>query len=270
MKIAFCFLTQSDVLHPGIWRAFFADAPADRFNIYCHAKTPGGITGSFLAGKIIREYVPTQHGHISIVAASLALFDAAFADDAENAYFILLSESTIPIVPFAVIRDELALCDARSLVSFSVPPPRSEHHARLEAVANNEIFTRAFYAHDQWVVLHRRHVEALRGRSYLTRFAQVFAADEHYFMNVLVNAQHVPLDQFINRRTTFVNWQEREIRRRIHRETGRILSETVHPKTYRSLSAADLETAEDAWFFRKVAASCDCDVVLERLRAPRE
>src|SRR5262249_52461715 len=147
------------------------------------------VKSHFLAGRIISERVSTRHAHISIVDATLALFAAAYCDDAENQYFILLSESTIPIVPFAAICSELARCESRSLIPFSVPPPGTEHHARLQTIANNAIFAKAFYLHDQWIVLHRRHVAALLDRSALAQFARVFAADEHYIMNVLVHVK---------------------------------------------------------------------------------
>src|SRR5262249_19140386 len=97
---------------------------------------------------------------------------------------------------------DLARCESRSLIPFSVPPPGTEHHARLQTVANHAIFAKAFYHHDQWIVLHRRHVAALLDRSALARFARVFAADEPYIMNILVHVKGVPLDQIDSRRTT--------------------------------------------------------------------
>ena len=268
MKIAFCFLTLAEPHHPGVWEAFFADAPSDAFTLYCHPKEPERVTSSLLAGRIIAERVPTRQGDVSIVAATLALYEAAYRDDPDNEYFVLVSESTIPIARFAAIRDELERAAQRSLIPYSVPPPGSEHHQRLNSVANNAIFADAFYFHDQWVVLHRRHVAALLDRSYLPHFAKLFAADEHYIMNVLVHAQRVPLDQVISRRTTYANWKDREVRLYKHSQTGIILGRTDHPKTYGTLAAADLAAAQDCWFFRKVAASCDCSLALERLRPP--
>src|SRR5262249_19140389 len=68
--------------------------------------------------------------------------------------------------------------------------------------------------------------------------------------------------------TTFANWREPEVKISPHPEIGGAIAQTVHPKTYHSLSASDLQVAGDAWFFRKVAASCACDLVLERIRSP--
>jgi hypothetical protein len=44
------------------------------------------------------------------------------------------------------------------------------------------LFAKAFYLHDQWIVLHRRNLAALLDRSALAQFARVFGADEHYIM----------------------------------------------------------------------------------------
>jgi hypothetical protein len=266
MKIAFCFLTQGDLLQPALWQAFFATAPQGRCNVYCHPKTPAAVTSEILSGRIIRERVATRHGDISIVAATLALFAAALADDVDNQFFVLLSESTIPIVPFAPIAGELAYAGPRSFVSYSVPAPDTEHHLRLRQVAGGARFAAAFYHHEQWVVLHRSHVLGLLDRSPLAQFGRVFAADEHYVMNVLVHLRATPLEQFVNRRTTFVNWRDQETRVRSGEETGEAGWLTYHPKTYTTLSALDLSEARNAWFFRKVTASCDCRLAFERLR----
>jgi hypothetical protein len=265
MKIAFCFVTLDDLVQPEICEAFFADASPDQFAVFCHPKNPGNVHSRTLAGRIIREHVPTRHAHVSIVEATLALFATAFMDP-DNQYFVLLSETSIPITPFLEIHGELARSGERSLISYSVPPWGSEHYHRVHWVANGGVFAAGFYHHDQWVVLHRQRVEKLLDRSHLGMFEQVFAADEHYIMNVLVHLKGVPLDQTVNRRTTFVNWQQREVKLHLHPITRQIEGRTFHPRTYTALSHSDLAAAGDAWFFRKIADSCDCHLALERIR----
>jgi hypothetical protein len=269
MKIAFCFLTRDDVLQPAVWDRFFAGAPQALYNVYCHAKFPDRIGSPILKDRVIKDLVPTSHADVSIVDATIRLFAAAHDADPDNQYFILLSESTIPLVPFHAIRAELERCQSRSIISFSVPAPDTEHYRRSLAVADQKIFSAAFYFHDQWIVLHRRHVRLLMERSFLHLFDKVFAPDEHYFLNVLAHPLGVPLDQFISRRVTFVNWRDREEKLYRDRTTGRIVARTVHPKTYRTLPDADLAAArrDRCWFFRKVDAACDCRAVLDALGA---
>jgi len=203
------------------------------------------VVSRTLAGRVIRNRVSTHHAHISLVEATLALFAAAF-DGGDNQCFILVSESTIPITSFVNIRDDLARCGARSLIRYSVPPPNAEHHQRLNMVINGLPFAKAFYHHDQWVVLQRRHVEPLLDRSYPPLFARLFAADEHDIMNVLVHMKGVSQDELINRRTIFVNWQEKEIKLYVHPGTGQIIECTYHPKTYTNLTPSDLDIAQGA------------------------
>jgi hypothetical protein len=291
MKLAFCFLTLDDVYHPGVWEQFFSAAPPEHRTLYCHPKVPDRVVSPLLKDRIIAESVETSHGHISQVEAVLAMFRAAFHDDPDNEYFILLSESTIPIIPLVQIRAELVKTRQRSLIPYCVPPVNSEHHQRLRRVSNPALFDKAFYWHDNWVVLHRRHVAALLERSFLPLFDRVFGADEHYVMNILVHLLGVSTDEVISRKTTFVNWRDAERRINTDARTTQIMLHTwktpemekaylanpdkikpvirtTHPKTYTVLTATDLEEARGTWFFRKVATSCNLDIVLPRLRAP--
>jgi len=267
MKIAFCFLTRGDLMQPNVWDAFFAAAPSERYRVYCHPKNPAAVVSTLLHGGIIPHRVETCHGHVSLVRATVNLFAHAHDDDADNTYCVLLSESTVPIVPFAAIYDALARLPPNSLIPYQVPPPGSEHHQRLTRVRQHERFASAFFQHDQWIVLHRRHVALLREAPALDLFADVFAADEHYFMNVLVHGNSVPLREFANCRTTFVNWREREVRTYTEPASGRVIARTVHPKTYRSLPPDELAAArkQGCWFFRKVDTSCNCTALLPSL-----
>jgi hypothetical protein len=267
MKIAFCFLTRGDLLQPKLWESFFAGAAPEHCTVYCHPKEPEQVASPILRNRIIDDIVPTQHGHVSIVKATLNMFSQAHDDDEDNQYFVLVSESTIPIVAFERVREGLAGHGPHSTISYSVPPPNTEHHQRKFAIGWHALFSPAFFHHDNWIILHRRHVRILLDHPSLELFGSVFAPDEHYFMNVLVHLKGASLDQFVNRRATFVNWRDKEAKNYLSRETGQVAYRTVHPKTYHRLSAADLAEADDGgcWFLRKVAADCDCTIVSERL-----
>src|ERR1700694_3653528 len=211
MKVAFCFLTQSNLHQPVVWDRFFLDADTAQYNIYSHVKYPAAVSDNILAANKIREYIPTRSGHVSIVVATTRLFEAAFEDDEDNTFFILLSESTIPIEPFKKVVHKLTAARCCSIISFRVPSLGSEHHFRLNSVIDWRIFADKWFHHDQWIVLHRSHVDALLRTPCYSMFEDVFAADEHYFMNVLVHVCGTPLSEILNRRTTFINWYQSEV-----------------------------------------------------------
>jgi hypothetical protein len=262
MKIALCFLTRANLQQPQLWNRFFKQADRSKYTLYCHPKEPERVTDRILADRIIGNLVPTEYAHVSLVVATLSLFVTAFADPA-NEYFVLVSESTIPIIPFATLYRNLSAIGARSVANFKVPPANTEHHRRLFSLQQPQRFQNSFFQHDQWVILHRRHVALLYDFPLIEEFQRMYASDEHYFMNVLVHLKGAPVNEFVNQRTTFVNWNDQEIRTYKDEKTNEVRWRTVHPKTYGHLFKHDIDRAQSSggWFFRKVDASCDCSLV---------
>ena len=191
MKIAFCFLTRANLLQAQLWNRFFEQADPGKYTVYCHPKEPERVTDSILADRIIGNLVPTEYAHVSLVVATLSLFMTAYAADPENEYFVLVSESTIPIIPFALVYRSLSGAGPRSLANFKVPPANTEHHRRLFSLQQPLRFQSSFFQHDQWIILHRRHVSLLNDFPLVEEFQRMYASDEHYFMNVLVHAKGV-------------------------------------------------------------------------------
>uniref|UniRef100_A0ACD5UZS4 Uncharacterized protein n=1 Tax=Avena sativa TaxID=4498 RepID=A0ACD5UZS4_AVESA len=118
-KVAFLFLTNSDLTFAPLWERFFA-GHGDRFNVYVHADptarlllppTPS-FRGRFVAAK------PTRRGDPSLIAAARRLLAAALLHDAANAYFALLSQHCVPLHSFPRLYNTLF-------------PPRAAHHHRL-------------------------------------------------------------------------------------------------------------------------------------------
>jgi hypothetical protein len=255
MTIALCFLTVGDMSQPAMWKAFLAKAGGAA--VYCHPKHPSEVSSTFLRDGIIGDRVATEHGRASLVDATLNLFRAAF-EDARNQHFILLSDTTVPIVSFAEVKNELSRLEGKSLISFRIPAAGTEHFARQKSLPPECSFN-PFFEHDQWVVLSRMHVEMLLQKPKLGCFAKMFAPDEHYFMNVLAHDCGVMPGAVLNRRKTFVNWKQREVKE-VKDDFGRLIRRTVHPRTYDTLTSSDVLHARGlgCWFFRKVSRSGDC------------
>ncbi|XP_062190390.1 glycosyltransferase BC10-like [Phragmites australis] len=118
-KVAFLFLTNSDLTFAPLWERFFAGHEG-RFSVYVHADptarlrlpTTPSFRGRFVTAK------PTRRADASLIAAARRLLAAALLDDAANAYFALLSQHCVPLHSFPRLYGALF-------------PPRSAHHHRL-------------------------------------------------------------------------------------------------------------------------------------------
>ena len=259
MNFALCFLTVGDLSQPAMWEAFLDGAGSA--SIYCHPKHPADVATGFLRDSIIGERVATAHGHVSLVEATLNLFRAAYADH-RNQHFILLSDSAVPVVAYADVERDLTGLAGKSIISFRIPAAGTEHFRRQSALPADCRFP-PFFEHDQWVVLSREHVSLLLEKPQLQDFARMFAPDEHYFMNVLAHRCGMKPDEVLNRRKTFVNWKDREVKE-VKDAAGRLVKRTVHPRTYDSLTSSDVLQARGmgCWFFRKVSRNADCSGLL--------
>ena len=263
MKIAFCFLTIDNLNQADLWEKFFDQSPAASHTIYSHPKHPDEVSDAILKDSVVPNRLQTRHGHVSLVEASMALFSHAYNDDSDNEFFVLLSESTAPIVPFSRLYQELSCYRGKSLFSYYLPPTDSEHYQRIHTLVDKHRFENSFFQHDQWLVLHRKHLRLLMETPCYTMFDQMFAADEHYFLNVMTSLLKVPMDEVINRKTTFVNWQEKQVKLLKHPVTGEIITRTVHPKNYEQITDEDILLARDkgCWFIRKLSPSCQTQLL---------
>ena len=181
-KIAFLFLTIDNTRFPEIWEYYFR-GNEDKINIYVHPKNKELVTDSFLRDNIIDDLRETKWG--LLVDAELELFKSAFKDK-DNKYFILLSESCLPIKSF------------NSLYSFLSTDNLSYLKLRNEDETNDTIdylFEKKdlgnyfdknynFVKHSQWCCLSRYHVEKLVNNKLVKKFINVHTGDE-LFMSVL-------------------------------------------------------------------------------------
>ena len=96
MKIAFLFLTRDNVNFPDLWSNWFK-GHEDKYNIYCHPKTPELVTVRWQKDNIIDNIVETGWGYI--VDAYTELLKVAMQNK-DNIKFVTISESCVPLQPF--------------------------------------------------------------------------------------------------------------------------------------------------------------------------
>ncbi|KAL8224159.1 hypothetical protein R6Q57_019634 [Mikania cordata] len=113
-KIAFLFLTNTDLHFAPIWEKFFNPKKSKHqnfnnlYNIYIHAdpdsdvKSPGGVfENRFIPAK------KTQRSSPTLISAARRLLATAVLDDPLNAYFALVSQHCIPLHSFRYVYNTL-------------------------------------------------------------------------------------------------------------------------------------------------------------------
>lgn len=236
-KLAFLFLTVKDVAKPKWWLQFWHGHDS-LYTIYAHTKEWQQLSPhSWLRQFQIPEHVPTKWATNSLVHASLLLLKYAF-QNTDNQWFLLLSDSCIPIAPFPIIYHELMY--ERHVSLFRHNPyyhEKIEHEHRYYRFDGKDHIPLAdFRKGHQWWILHRSAVEKILQSIPQTVhwFDRVFAADEHYFITMMIFLK-LPFEY---RESTFVQFK----------------SGHSHPEVWKSIpSTLLLELQKHGfWFFRKV------------------
>ena len=260
MKLAFLFLTGDDHNQGQLWEAFFKGAQPEKYSIFCHPKFPDRITQPFLKNNIIPELIETEHAGISLVRATRLLLASALQDP-QNDGFILLSESCIPLFDFNQIHDALEQT-GKSIISYNLNTKNIETFLRWDRLKNKSFApSDKFAKQHQWMYLRRELAEIILKHDHTDIFEDVYASDEHYFINLLINL-NLPLEDMVsNRQVTFVNWQDSESKNVIKQNSSgeSYTMRIIRPKIYQQLSPEDILAAKKKgmFFFRKVSKTCD-------------
>lgn len=219
MKIAFCFLTNKNINNVNLWKQFFINN--NNYNIYIHNKEH---FDNYFTKYIIPSKIDTKWGDISLVKATLLLFEEAFKDN-ENEYFILLSESCIPLHNFDYIYNKINLNNSSIINTFN----ENKQH--------------------QWVLLKRDLLEWFLNNKYLEEFNDFKPPDEYYFINLIKKFNLQEKFKINDIPLTFVNWKDLS-----DNPKYRIL-----PKTYDSLNNTEYNyiVSKKYLFARKFSDICN-------------
>jgi len=234
-KIAFCFLTYDNLSQPELWNKIINNN-REKMNIYIHNKNYFVDDHLGLHYYCINNINETRYANISIVRATLELFKTAFLNS-ENEFFILLSDSCVPLHNFNHIYDEVF-----KINSNIISDEFNNTMERFDYLNDTNFFDRNnFLKQSQWMVLNRSTVEFLINNDYTYLFRDDFyAPDEHYFINLLhkFNIHYHKLN--IN----YSNWCD---------------SNGGRPKTYYHLTNEeinDIKENSNHFFMRKINKDC--------------
>jgi len=165
-RVFFLFLTYSGVNRVDLWQSFFAGQPGEQWRIFQHCKVPSicelkATTGGDPLGMTV---VPSVHSEYctDLVSPMVQLLRHAVAESQNpNDKFVFLSETTLPVKPFAEVYNTLAH-DANSDFCFY----HSEQWARLHSAERGD--SAVLLKHSQWVTLSQAHANLM-----IQRWAQV-------------------------------------------------------------------------------------------------
>ena len=190
-KIAFLFLTYSNLKRPDIWNRFFDIKDNDitksqyynKFTIYNHAKEPEKITDLLLKDKHIPEHIDTCWSCANLVEANILMINQALKDPL-NKKFILVSDSCIPLVSFNTFYNEV-MKDDKSRINFFY----NNNPERYHQIINPPFKDTEFLKHSgSGLVINLNHAKLLSSRidDLNENWKKVSCSDEHYFGNHLV------------------------------------------------------------------------------------
>lgn len=215
-----------------------------KYSIYVHASLQGELKSSWTSHVFIGHAIPSQKvewGKIDMVDAERRLLTHALLD-MNNEFFVLLSESCIPIQSFGYIYKKLMAATTSFVDSFQDPGPHGV--GRYLDKMMPEIQKDQFMKGAQWFAVNRRHALLILADSLYYRKFKDFCKqgnefrncypDEHYVQTFL----HIVDPQGIsNWSVTFVDWSERKWHPRSYRKGDiklhtlqqiQVINESVH------------------------------------------
>ncbi len=191
-KIAFLFLTISNVFHEPTWVKFFSGHEGN-YSLYVHPKQDVK-RDSFFARAVISERAETRWENI--LNAQRALLREALKDQT-NTKFVFLSESDIPIKTFEEAYQRIL---EHPYSEFSYWRNQNHPHRKLPNLAN-------MHKNTAWIILNRKHAQLMVDDTTMsTLFAQFPFDCEHYASTFL--AHNNLLDEVVNDSATLDIWPD--------------------------------------------------------------
>ncbi|KAF7814179.1 glycosyltransferase BC10-like [Senna tora] len=206
-KIAFMFLTKGPLPMAPLWERFFSGHEG-LYSIYVHSLpsyTANYSPSSVFYGRQIPSQV-AEWGMMSMCDAERRLLANALLD-ISNEWFILLSESCIPLQNFSIVYRYISRSWYSFMGSFDEPGPygRGRYSEHMAPEVNLSDWRKG----SQWFEISRElAVRIVEDTTYYPKFKQFCTphgcyVDEHYFQTMLsINTPQL----LANRSLTYVDW----------------------------------------------------------------
>ncbi|EOA19736.1 hypothetical protein CARUB_v10003837mg [Capsella rubella] len=205
-KIAFMFLTMGPLPLAPLWERLLK-GHEKYYSVYIHS--PVSSSAKFPASSVFyRRHIPSQvaeWGRMTMCDAERRLLANALLD-ISNEFFILLSESCIPLFNFTTIYNYIAKSKHSFMGSFDDPSPygRGRYHGKMAPEVSIEQWRKG----SQWFEINRElAVSVVKDTLYYPKFKEFCTpacyVDEHYFPTMLTIEKPAAL---ANRTLTWVDW----------------------------------------------------------------
>lgn len=181
-KIAICVLSTLGFHQKKLWKTFLKQH-ADKFNVYMHNKTK--LEDCWESKFDIKDKIETNWGDISLVRATLKLFNEAFKNT-ENRYFVLVSGDSLPSLTGEDIYAHYMTTEENRICCWNFNKNKKKLNLNRFNKMNSDIFSDKHYVkHQQWVAFNRKTTKFLISNDYTSHFEKVLIPDENYFGTVL-------------------------------------------------------------------------------------
>jgi hypothetical protein len=252
-KIAFLFLTRSNLRCLDIWEAFLK-GNENRYTIYCHAKELKAVTDKLLKDNIIPEYVETCWACSNLVEANLMLMKNALLNP-QNKKFMLVSESCCPIVSFDTFYKRTMIDDKSHIGLLDNNTPE-----RYIDIVNPEFEEKDFLKHTgSGCIYTRTHTQMLvDALPNLKNWSKQIAPDEHFNGNTLIVMDKNFWNNIEKHCITYDLWQKNKL------EDVKLNDDDIQVKSYILFSkisnkVIDILRERDFQFIRKIDEDTEID-----------
>ncbi|GAV80276.1 Branch domain-containing protein [Cephalotus follicularis] len=205
-KIAFMFFTKGPLPLAPLWQKFF-DGHKELYSIYIHS-TPSYIATIPPTSVFFNRHIPSQvaeWGQMSMCDAERRLLANALLD-ISNEWFVLVSESCIPLHNFSIVYRYISRSKYSFMGSFDDHGPhgRGRYNGNMEP----EVTLSQWRKGSQWFEVDRRlAVLIVEDIKYYPKFKNFCKpacyVDEHYFPTMLtIEVPHL----LANRTLTWTDW----------------------------------------------------------------
>ena len=245
-KLAFLFLVTSNIERKDYWNSFFINKKS---NIYFHNDKVKITNYNFHNENILLKPKNTKWGYI--LEAIFELLSIAYKNT-ENEYFIICSESCIPIIPFATLYKYLFLTKKNFIELWNMD---KYSYSKVSNINKNHIKHSAFW------ILKRSMVSKILQKKDIILKTYNFESGEEYFLSYFY---HQYKNEFIIKQTTYTNWNyNKKYVKQLYLKKKKVKSDkeyleikkriaqlSSHPKSYIDTIPSDI-LSKKSFFARK-------------------